>query len=213
MTIAALLTAIGRLPVFHAPASKPLSSHLEAIAVNDGFVKALPCHHELQEGASPVELAQLRTDLDIQPPDSLLALLRVSNGARLFCLTYDVGALGTYTIPRYDVLGTEQLSVVNRSLRETYASYLTDDLDALIELPHLDYIAFCNIGDGNFLAIVTGGQERGTIFLLDHDYGYFPFSEVTNTPYEIVASGLEEWLSMVLTSHGCLGAGMQFIPL
>jgi hypothetical protein len=73
-------------------------------------------------------------------------------------------------------------------------------------LPHPGYIAFCNIGDGNFLAIVTGGQERGTIFLLDAIAFTFRFRS-DNTPYEIVASGQEEWLSMVLTILGCLGAG------
>lgn len=212
MTIAALLMAIGRLPVFHAPASTPLSSLLEVVAVNDGFVKAIACHHELEEGASPAELARLATDLAVQPPDSLLALLRVANGARLFCLTYNVDELGSYTIPRYEILGTEQLAVMNRSLRETYASYLTDDLDELLELPHLDYIAFCYIGDGNFLAVVTGTHQHGAIFLLDHDYGYFPFSEVDNPPYEVVASNLEDWFRMVLTSYGELGMGKEFIP-
>lgn len=66
---------------------------------------------------------------------------------------------------------------------------------------YLDYIAFCDVNDGNFVAIVTQGEQLGKVFFLDHEYAYYPFRE-QKEGYPIVAETFESWLSLVRDTKG-----------
>jgi len=195
-------------------AEQPLPTQFELIASRGTLGKLVPCRHFLFQGASAEEVNDLEAELGTRLPKSLRSLLTVSNGAHLFCLEYEGGPLGPYLLPKYRLLTIEEIAFTQRDLFSTYASYLSDDLEqTLLKAQRLDYIAFCDLGDGDYLASRIGENEKEIVFLLDHDYGYFPYSNVRDPEYEIIADSLEEWLSILLNSFGRDGTGRRYYPV
>jgi hypothetical protein len=66
----------------------------------------------------------------------------------------------------------------------------------------LNYVAFCDAHDGNYLAILREGPEQGKVFFLDHEYLFRPYSERDADLYYTVAESLEAWLELVVKTKG-----------
>ena len=77
----------------------------------------------------------------------------------------------------------------------------------------LNYVAFCNAHDGNYLAILREGPEQGKVFFLDHEYEFFPYDESTIEAYYTIAESLEAWLELVAKTKGWGGFGRRVPPL
>ena len=209
-----LLEQIAQLSHLALPASTSHHAQFEAVATTSASGKYIPCHHRLEPGASELELARLQAQWRRPLPADLLTLLAASNGAELFCLTYDGGPLGAYAIARYQLLSVNEILSTSRRLLDTYSAYLVDDLEsAVAKTLELDYAPFCNVGDGDFLAVKLAGSDAGAVFLLAHDYGYFPYRLVSDPPYEVVDRNLSDWLQRLLHTNGRDGTGSRHYPL
>jgi|CXWK01.1.fsa_nt_gi hypothetical protein len=209
-----LLEQISQLSHLTLPASTSLHAQFEAVATTSASGKYIPCHHRLESGASELELARLQVQWRRPLPADLLALLAASNGAELFCVTYDGGPLGAYVIARYHLLTVNEILSTSRRLLDTYTAYVVDDLEsAEAKTLELDYAPFCNVGDGDFLAVKLAGSDTGAVFLLDHEYGYFPYRLVSDPPYEVIDRNLSDWLRRLLHTNGHGGTGSRYYPL
>jgi hypothetical protein len=103
--------------------------------------------------------------------------------------------------------------LVNQEMLDTFLSW-RDWWDN--DIPHntetLNYLAFCDLRDGNYLALLFDETERNPIFFLDHELHWYPHGiEGTRDDYLHVADSLEEWLEQLVTSNG--GKGIGEIPL
>jgi hypothetical protein len=78
----------------------------------------------------------------------------------------------------------------------------------------LKYVAFCDVGDGNYLALNCKQPNVGSVFFLHHDYGFYPFeSDLPPDAYPPVAASIEEWLERLGRSYGWDGTGGRLIAL
>jgi hypothetical protein len=106
---------------------------------------------------------------------------------------------------------------VNQELLDTFLSYAEFDeayRERFAQGLKLDYLAFCHVGDGNYLAFNLGETDDKSIFFLDHEYGAYPYAdEHTREAYIQVAASLEEWLDKLIESKGWNGTGGKLIPL
>jgi hypothetical protein len=128
--------------------------------------------------------------------------LFIVNGADLFRIHYSSKVLGDYWIPKYKILSASELPTVNLQLLDTFQSYIEDDDDYPNDAS-LDYIAFCDVGDGNYLALLTEGDNEGFIFFLDHDYAYYPYRDIEEEgAYIRLADSLNHWLDLLIQSKG-----------
>ncbi len=122
--------------------------------------------------------------------------------------------MGAYVIARYQLLTVNAILSTSRRLLDTYTSYVVDDTaSAEAKTLELDYAPFCNVGDGDFLAVKLVGNDTGAVFLLDHEYGYFPYRLVSDPPYEVIDRNLSDWLQRLLHTHGRDGTGARYHPL
>lgn len=213
MSLRMQLEAIAELPAFAVSKDVVLPEQFLPQVLKGEDAILVPCRHLLFQGASAEQLATLEANLPLKLPDELVLLLSASNGAHLFEIEYDGGPIGRYTLPRYKILATEEILDTYRGLRKTYTSYLDDFDEGEGAFYILDYLPFCDVGDGDFLALVVQGDRKGSVFLLDHDYGYFPYHMVSDPSYQSVANSIEEWLSMLYTTLGRSGAGTRYYPL
>lgn len=174
----------------------------------------IPCTHTFNSSATEQELEILRIGLEQEPPLALEELLRITNGAELYRIHYP--AQNSYWIARYEIFNSNQLLEVNRGLLDTFQSNAAFDKDYCdhLEQIKLDYMAFCHVGDGNFLALDLTSSAPQPIFYLDRYYGAYPYSShFAKKGYLHVANSLEEWLERLVQSNGQDGTGGVFIPL
>lgn len=110
-------------------------------------------------------------------------------------------------------MSCSELLQVNRELLRIFLSNAGTDLKYQ-NMKRLNYLAFCDVGDGNYLAVNLSQPVTGNVFFLDHDYAYFPYGAgFTMEAYSHVANSLEEWLEQLVRTNGAEGMGSQFIPL
>ena len=168
----------------------------------------LPCRHQFPSPATEAEIKKLSSlNISADIPDQLIELLRLTNGPNLFQLEYKgLSKPWWYTI--YNILGTEELVEENKDLlEETYLSYAEEDIE-MQGITQLNYVAFCDIGDGNFLSIALDKPDRGKVFYLDHDYLFYPYGiPFTKDAYIVVADSIEEWLEQLVTKRGIIMNG------
>ncbi|MGH2536414.1 MAG: SMI1/KNR4 family protein [Candidatus Promineifilaceae bacterium] len=175
----------------------------------------VPCSHTFFPSATENELEALRAGLRQDIPFPLVELLQITNGAELFRIHYLTSKNG-YWIPRYEVLSCARLLKVNRELLEIFESYAEFDENYHEELESLklDYLAFCDVGDGNHLALHLTPSPVQPVFYLDHDYGAYPYSDRSaREGYPLIANSLPEWLELLIRTDGRDGLGGVFIPL
>ena len=176
----------------------------------------IPCTHIYHPPASENEIKELRNGLNQDISWELIALLQVTNGAELFRVHYYLDEALGYRIPRYKILNCTELFHVNKDLLEQYRSYAEYDktLRDKIETLKLDYLVFCDVGDGNFLAFNLSLIPFQPIFYYNHEYGPYPYAEniLSQEGYPLVANSLQDWLERLIQTNGRDGLGGQFIP-
>jgi hypothetical protein len=177
------------------------------------FHWAVSCTHAFFPSASKTQIDALDRYFKYNLSKELQLLLSITNGAELFRVNYKGQTLGGYWVARYKLLNSSELIAVNAQLLDTFQSYSESDLE-FIPADGLNYIAFCDIGDGNFLAINIEEKANGHIFLLDHDYAYYPYGiEFTQDAYIHIADSLDDWLERLVDTGGWDGMGGKFVPL
>ena len=170
----------------------------------------LRCSHLFYPPASVEELASTERQLSWNLPQQLVELLSISNGADLFRIHYASRRFDDYWIPKYKILSTSELTSVNLQLLDTFHSYIEGDDDYSNDAS-LDYIAFCDVGDGNFLALLMEGEKNSFVFYLDHDYAYYPYRDIKSEgAYSHIADSLKQWFDLLIQSSGRAGIGVHF---
>ncbi|HRQ39113.1 MAG TPA: SMI1/KNR4 family protein [Chloroflexota bacterium] len=214
MDIESLLAEITKINYLAVPRKHTISKQIETTAVKTADTWLVPCSHILYSPITQRQAAELNHGLNKELPKELQDLLAVTNGADLFRIKYESPQLGDYWIARYKILNHSELLQVNLELLDTFLSYAELDADYRGESLTLNYLAFCDVGDGNYLAIVTESASQGQIFYLDHDYAYYPFgTHYTRGVYFPVAYSLTEWLEILSLTNGSASIGKLFIPL
>jgi len=174
----------------------------------------IPCWHILNPPATCVEIEMAQEQLGYKLPEELHQFLQIANGARLYCLT-PLWLLDTFPnaqYQRYHIFSTLELVKINREMLETFRHFARLD-PAYRNIHTLNYVAFCDAHDGNYLAILREGPEQGKVFFLDHEYEFFPHDESTIEAYYTVAESLEAWLELVAKTKGWGGFGRRVPPL
>jgi len=174
----------------------------------------IPCWHILNPPATRVEIEMAQEQLGYKLPEELHQFLQIANGARLYCLT-PLWLLDTFPnaqYQRYHIFSTLELVKINREMLETFRHFARLD-PAYRNIHTLNYVAFCDAHDENYLAILREGPEQGKVFFLDHEYEFFPHDESTIEAYYTVAESLEAWLELVAKTKGWGGFGRRVPPL
>jgi hypothetical protein len=216
MDIEANLTKVYEMKHFSVPKARykrlPQSFVDSALERADHWL--IPCSHTRHDHASERQIGLLVSGLGQAIPAQLTGLLEATNGASLFNLHYRPTGFDDYWIARYRILNCSQLVAVNQELRDIFLSYAEHD-DEYCETGHLNYVAFCDVGDGNYLAVSLEEPDIGSVFFLDHEYGFYPFSSklAKEGAYTHVASSLDQWLVQLARTGGWNGLGGRFIPL
>lgn len=174
----------------------------------------VPCWHVLNPPAALAEIDEAQKQLGYEFPEQVDQFLRAANGARLYSLTplWLLDAFPNAKYQRYHIFGTTELIQVNQESLETFRHFARLD-PAYRDMHTLNYVAFCDAYDGNHLAILLQGPERGKIFFLDHEYEFFPYDDSTLEAYYTVAESLEAWLELLVRTKGWGGFGKQVPPL
>ena len=164
----------------------------------------VPCHHIVNPPAAPGQITRIKEVLKLEVPIQLRQFLELSNGAKLYSL------LGS-SIARYELFNTDEIINVNAELWENFRGLLGNDRD-FKDVSRLNYLAFCDALDGNYIAIILDGPHQGEIFFLLHELCYRPFSEDDLEFYPIIASSFANWLKLLIETKGSGGFGPTFVP-
>jgi hypothetical protein len=146
-------------------------------------------------------------------PEQLKEIYRYSNGANLFELRFPFQqeSWGEYQHTHYHILNLKEIRKVNHELVEVYRDFAEDELNVPRKNISINYIAFCDVNDGNYLAI---SLEDEHVFFLDHEYEFYPVGhEATIEAYHFVAATIEDWLDRLIVTNGWDGAGGKYLPL
>jgi len=176
------------------------------------------CRHILKPPAKPAEIVWTETELGYELPEELDEFLSITNGAQLYKVPgawipdWVRQAEPEAGYVRYHLFSTLELIKINREMLETFRHFARLD-PAYRNIHTLNYVAFCNAHDGNYLAILREGPEQGKVFFLDHEYEFFPYDESTIEAYYTIAESLEAWLELVAKTKGWGGFGRGVPPL
>lgn len=168
----------------------------------------VPCRHQLSPPATRSELQETERAMCITLPENLRQFLELSNGARLYIVSVYWLRSGPDIVEhtRYHILSASELIQVNYGLLKCFREVLGNDAD-FASMDRLNYLAFCDAHNGNYLAIIMEGPEAGKVFFLDHEGFFRPYSELDTDIYYMVAPSFEEWLDLVIEEHGWRGFG------
>jgi len=174
----------------------------------------VPCTHTTYAPALPEDIRAIEQSLGFALPESLHHFLQLTNGAQLYVAPLawkpSWSTKGDYI--HYHIFSTLELVKINREMLETFRHFARLD-PAYRNIHTLNYVAFCDAHDGNYLAILREGPEQGKVFFLDHEYEFFPHDESTIEAYYTVAESLEAWLELVVKTKGWGGFGRRVPPL
>jgi hypothetical protein len=174
----------------------------------------VPCTHTTYAPALPEDIRAIEQSLGFALPESLHHFLQLTNGAQLYVAPLawkpSWSTKGDYI--HYHIFSTLELVKINREMLETFRHFARLD-PAYRNIHTLNYVAFCDAHDGNYLAILREGPEQGKVFFLDHEYEFFPHDESTIEAYYTVAESLEAWLELVAKTKGWGGFGRRVPPL
>jgi hypothetical protein len=175
----------------------------------------VPCRHETSPPATKEHIAWMGKELGIAVPEELGQLLLLSNGPKLFCVhsTRNGVPLPTPSRVRYPLLSASQIVALNKELWDTFWGCLGEDPD-FCQVTRLNYIAFCDAHDGNYLAVQSEAPYVGQVFYLDHELLFRPFSdhEFDREFYPVVAPSITAWLDLLADTSGWNGFGPVFPP-
>ncbi len=163
----------------------------------------MPCSHSFFDPAPVAELEELiaRTP---QLPVALLELYRFSNGAELFRVPPAEDESLSY-IWKYRILNIRELLRVQAEELNVFLSFAGKD-ENYRDVKSLNYLAYCDLGDGNYLAVSLEPSSLGVVFFLDHEYEFFPWDdEFTRDAYFQIAPSIESWFQMLVEFQGQCG--------
>jgi hypothetical protein len=172
----------------------------------------LPCRHVLHQPAPEEQINNLEDQLRYTLPSHLREFLSLTNGAELYKVSVpgipdwirkndpDPGYI------RYHLYSVDELLTKNREALKIFRDFAVSD-PIYEDVYNLNYVAFSYAYDGNQLGILLHGDEKGKVFLLDHEYEFFPYDDSTIEAYETIAPSLEDWFALVAQSHGWRGFG------
>jgi len=170
----------------------------------------VPCTHTTYSPALPEDIRAIEQSLGFALPESLHHFLQLTNGAQLYVAPLawkpSWSTKGDYI--HYHIFSTLELVKINREMLETFRHFARLD-PTYRDMHTLNYVAFCDAHDGNYLAILREGPEQGKVFFLDHEYEFFPYDESTLEAYYTVAESLEAWLELVVRTNGWGGFGRR----
>jgi len=174
----------------------------------------VPCTHTTYSPALPEDIRAIEQSLGFALPESLHHFLQLTNGAQLYVAPLawkpSWSTKGDYI--HYHIFSTLELVKINREMLETFRHFARLD-PSYRNIHTLNYVAFCDAHDGNYLAILREGPEQGKVFFLDHEYEFFPYDESTIEAYYTIAESLEAWLELVAKTKGWGGFGRGVPPL
>jgi hypothetical protein len=174
----------------------------------------VPCTHTTYAPALPEDIRAIEQSLGFALPESLHHFLQLTNGAQLYVAPLawkpSWSTKGDYI--HYHIFSTLELVKINREMLETFRHFARLD-PSYRNIHTLNYVAFCDAHDGNYLAILREGPEQGKVFFLDHEYEFFPYDESTIEAYYTIAESLEAWLELVAKTKGWGGFGRGVPPL
>ncbi len=217
MSIETQLTALLRQTHLMIPDSRCSGERISKVVGQQprksGGCWLVPCKHETNRAASIEQIAETEAALDRKLPDELKEFLRLTDGGRFYITP---SKWLWHVIPnartvRFEILGTANLTKVNGELLQQFRLMLGRDKD-FKHIQRLNYLAFCDGHDGNFLAVLTEGPEAGIVFFLHHEYLFRPYSAEDTDLYYTVAPSFQRWLALVVESHGWEGFG-RFAPI
>jgi hypothetical protein len=173
----------------------------------------IPCSHTFFHPSDATELGKLNSWLGSKLPKDVENFYVHSNGAELFKIKYRSENLGDYWHTRYEVFSIERLLQKNRSIYESFRSQLRPT-SKYWDITYLNYFAFCDVGDGDYLAVSLDPKHGGWVFYLDHEYGFLPYgTNITQDAYQPVASSFDKWITILIETSGGGGTGARWIPL
>ena len=174
----------------------------------------VPCGHITNAPATSEQVAGMEKEIGLKVPEQLGQFLLLSNGAKLFCLhsVRDGVPLPNPSRMRYPLFSASEIVELNKELWNSFQGMLGDDPD-FRHITKLNYIAFCDAHDGNYLAILVDEPYVGQIFFLDHELLFRPFSEheFDREFYPIIAPSFTAWLELLVDTNGWNGFG-PFLP-
>jgi hypothetical protein len=165
------------------------------------------CIHRCQPAAGETAICDTVQRLGVPLPEELDCFLRVANGAELF-VAARAGLEdfpGTFHV-RYKLFGTDELVRKNRELLQFFRAALGKD-PAFQHVKRLNYLAFCDVTEGNYLAILLEGDGAGKVFHLDRELCARPYRERDADIYYTLADSLEGWLILLRDTGGWAGRG------
>jgi len=168
------------------------------------------CSHRRNPGASDPAIRETEAALGFALPQELCSFLRIANGAELFIvhrLGLESVLPGTLHV-RYRVFGTDELVARNKHLLECFRSALGND-PGFRDVKRLNYVAFCDVTEGNHLAILLEGHGAGRVFHLDRELCARPYKERDADMYYTLAESLEGWFTLLRDTGGWAGRGMM----
>jgi hypothetical protein len=175
---------------------------------DDGDVWKLKCYHEVQAPATKNNIDRCEAALNKKLPDELTELLRITNGVKLFIAPrkgQDHWSPGTRHV-RYDIFGTDELVTIHQRLLGMFLDSPSVDPN----ISDVNYIAFCDADDGNYIATLHEQDDSGKIVFINKEYYYCPYSEEVSDLDYTLAESLEKWLELLLTTGGWGGRGEMY---
>jgi hypothetical protein len=174
----------------------------------------VPCGHIINAPATAEQVAGMEKEIGLKVPEQLSQFLLLSNGAKLFCVysVWDGIPLPNPSLMRYPVFNTSEIAELSKELWDNFQGALGDDPD-FRHFTRLNYIAFCDAHDGNYLAILVEEPYVGQIFFLNHELLFRPFSEheFDREFSPIIAPSFTAWLELLADTNGWNGFG-PFLP-
>ena len=212
MSVEHLLSTVAKQPYLAVPKAEYPRERITR--VTGGFAGETPdawlvsCRHHLNPPATEEQIMRAESALGFGLISPLRNLLRQANGADLYIVTV------TWMQPsfpaeervRYHLLNTEEIVEINADCLQSFRTLASSD-PKYENVSSLNYVAFCDAHDGNYLALLRNGSGSGRVFLLDKENVGYPYSESTSDLYLTVAISLEDWLALVMKSQGWRGFG------
>lgn len=170
-----------------------------------GDTLSVKCSHRCNSPATELAIQQAERDLGSSLPVQLQEFFLATNGAHLFVVPRS--ELFDTPLVLYRILTTEEVVSHHNNIFSTFRGALGFDPE-FRDARKLNYLPFCDVNDGNYLAFHLGGPHQGKIFFLDSGLCYRPYDQRDSDMYYTLANSLEDWLQKVRDTGGLGGQSM-----
>ncbi len=156
------------------------------------------CSHTFAPGASAASIEETESELGYRIPSAYKQLLRITNGAMLFCFP-------GVSRRRFHLFSCEELVDVHKSLLAYFRKFYADDPEYK-HCDQLNYMAFCD-ADGDYQSLLLDEANDPQVFLLCHEFAYRPYDVRDADLNYKIADSLQSWLELIQDSGGWEGRG------